>query len=80
MAKDNAITDSKQASGDSVDGGAVEVLDGGSHTMAVDHGLHRALKQRHLQMIALGGVVGYVFSDRECDHITRGYDRLTHYV
>jgi amino acid permease len=24
----------------------------------VDHGLHRALKQRHLQMIALGGVIG----------------------
>ncbi|EXJ81463.1 hypothetical protein A1O3_07755 [Capronia epimyces CBS 606.96] len=24
----------------------------------VDHGLHRSLKQRHLQMIALGGVVG----------------------
>lgn len=26
----------------------------------VDHGLHRALKQRHLQMIALGGVIGSV--------------------
>ena len=25
----------------------------------VDHGLHRELKQRHLQMIALGGVIGY---------------------
>jgi amino acid permease len=24
----------------------------------IDHGLHRALKQRHLQMIALGGVIG----------------------
>ena len=24
----------------------------------VDHGLHRALKRRHLQMIALGGVIG----------------------
>lgn len=26
--------------------------------VVVDQGLHRALKQRHLQMIALGGVVG----------------------
>lgn len=24
----------------------------------IDHGLHRALKRRHLQMIALGGVIG----------------------
>jgi hypothetical protein len=24
----------------------------------VDHGLHRALKKRHLEMIALGGVIG----------------------
>ena len=28
--------------------------------IVVDHGLHRALKQRHLQMIALGGVIGLV--------------------
>ncbi len=28
--------------------------------VVVDHGLHRSLKERHLQMIALGGVVGYV--------------------
>lgn len=26
----------------------------------IDHGLHRALKQRHMQMIALGGVIGCV--------------------
>lgn len=26
--------------------------------VVVDHGLQRSLKQRHLQMIALGGVVG----------------------
>lgn len=26
--------------------------------VVIDHGLHRALKQRHLQMIALGGVIG----------------------
>lgn len=33
----------------------------------VDHGLHRALKQRHLQMIALGGVIGFVLSNhRAC--------------
>lgn len=25
----------------------------------VDHGLHRQLKQRHMQMISLGGVIGY---------------------
>lgn len=31
-----------------------------SNGTVVDHGLHRALKQRHMQMIALGGVVGYV--------------------
>lgn len=24
----------------------------------IDHGLHRALKRRHLEMIALGGVIG----------------------
>ena len=33
----------------------------GTDGAVVDHGLHRALKQRHLQMIALGGVVGCVF-------------------
>lgn len=52
--------DSKPINDDFVDSGAGEVLDVGDHTVAVDHGLHRALKQRHLQMIALGGVVGYV--------------------
>lgn len=62
MSEGTAIKDSKRASGDGdcVDSGAGEFLDVGTHTMAVDHGLHRALKQRHLQMIALGGVVGYV--------------------
>lgn len=30
----------------------------GTNGVVVDHGLHRSLKQRHLQMIALGGVVG----------------------
>ena len=33
----------------------VRVTDDG---VVVDHGLRRTLKQRHLQMIALGGVVG----------------------
>lgn len=28
----------------------------------VDHGLHRSLKQRHMQMIALGGVIGFVYT------------------
>lgn len=32
----------------------------GNDGVIVDHGLHRKLKQRHLQMIALGGVVGCV--------------------
>ena len=32
----------------------------GTDGVVVDHGLHRALKRRHLQMIALGGVIGYV--------------------
>jgi amino acid transporter len=36
--------------------GDIQNIDG----VVVDQGLHRALKQRHLQMIALGGVVGYV--------------------
>lgn len=34
--------------------GDIQNVDG----VVVDQGLHRALKQRHLQMIALGGVVG----------------------
>lgn len=34
--------------------GVIQNVDG----VVVDQGLHRALKQRHLQMIALGGVVG----------------------
>lgn len=33
----------------------IEIANNG---VVVDHGLHRALKQRHLQMIALGGVIG----------------------
>ncbi len=35
----------------------VDISAGG---VVVDHGLHRSLKERHMQMIALGGVVGYV--------------------
>ena len=31
----------------------------------VDHGLHRSLKQRHMQMISLGGVIGYVTVQQE---------------
>jgi amino acid transporter len=38
----------------------LEVTAGGT---VVDHGLHRQLKQRHMQMIALGGVIGYVSLD-----------------
>jgi hypothetical protein len=38
-----------------------EAVNIGADGAVVDHGLHRALKQRHLQMIALGGVVGFVF-------------------
>lgn len=37
-----------------------EAVNIGADGAVVDHGLHRALKQRHLQMIALGGVVGFV--------------------
>jgi hypothetical protein len=48
---DAASTDQEEA--------VVEVLQT-SHGHVVDHGLHRGLKQRHLQMIALGGVVGYM--------------------
>lgn len=48
---DAASTDQEEA--------VVEVLQT-SHGHIVDHGLHRGLKQRHLQMIALGGVVGYI--------------------
>lgn len=49
----------------SVEGGTMEVLDKEeikvtSKGVVVDHGLQRTLKQRHLQMIALGGVVGSV--------------------
>jgi hypothetical protein len=36
-----------------------EILES-SHGNVVDHGLHRGLKGRHLQMISLGGVVGYI--------------------
>lgn len=41
--------------------GSMDKTDGieiGTNGVVVDHGLHRALKQRHLQMIALGGVIG----------------------
>lgn len=38
-----------------------EGIDVSANGVVVDHGLHRSLKERHLQMIALGGVVGYVF-------------------
>jgi amino acid permease len=34
----------------------LQVTAGGT---VVDHGLHRQLKQRHMQMISLGGVIGY---------------------
>jgi hypothetical protein len=39
---------------DKTDG--IDITDKG---VVVDHGLHRSLKQRHMHMIALGGVVGY---------------------
>lgn len=47
--------------GPSVTRGSIDKTDGieiGNNGVVVDHGLHRALKQRHLQMIALGGVIG----------------------
>jgi hypothetical protein len=34
-------------------------LDVTANGVVIDHGLHRALKQRHMHMIALGGVIGY---------------------
>lgn len=44
-----------------------------SHGHVVDHGLHRALKARHLQMISLGGVIGYVCCFSFClDMFDRG--------
>lgn len=36
-----------------------EAVNVGADGAVVDHGLHRALRQRHLQVIALGGVIGY---------------------
>jgi amino acid transporter len=47
--------------GDPVTRGSIDKTDGieiANNGVVVDHGLHRALKQRHLQMIALGGVIG----------------------
>lgn len=41
-------------------GGKQEEILESSHGHFVDHGLHRGLKGRHLQMISLGGVVGYI--------------------
>lgn len=38
-----------------VDNSSGELVDG----VIIDNGLQRSLKQRHIQMIALGGVVGY---------------------
>jgi hypothetical protein len=43
-----------------VDNGKDDRVRVGDNGVIVDHGLHRKLKQRHLQMIALGGVVGCV--------------------
>lgn len=43
-----------------VDNGKDDRVRVGDSGVIVDHGLHRKLKQRHLQMIALGGVVGCV--------------------
>ncbi len=45
---------------DAQHGSVKEDIDVGTNGLVVDHGLHRSLKERHLQMIALGGVVGYV--------------------
>ncbi|KAJ5160722.1 amino acid permease [Penicillium canariense] len=58
MAKNNSFEDQKMARGHAGDSSEGEILDVGSPTVAVDHGLQRALSERHLQMIALGGVVG----------------------
>lgn len=44
--------------GQPVDTSSGEIQHVGGHGVVVDRGLHRALKQRHLEMIALGGVVG----------------------
>jgi amino acid permease len=41
-------------SADAADNSSGELANG----VVIDHGLQRSLKQRHLQMIALGGVVG----------------------
>lgn len=49
----NIGDEARRASIDKADG--IEISNNG---VVVDHGLHRALKQRHLQMIALGGVIG----------------------
>ena len=35
-----------------------EGIDVGTDGVVRDQGLHRTLKERHMQMIALGGVVG----------------------
>jgi amino acid permease len=43
---------------DVVVGDKAEELDVTANGTIVDHGLHRALKRRHLEMIALGGVIG----------------------
>ena len=43
---------------DDVLGEKTEELNVTADGTVIDHGLHRALKQRHLQMIALGGVIG----------------------
>ena len=44
---DNSIEESK-----------VEAIELGNDGVVIDRGLHRALKGRHLQMMALGGVIG----------------------
>lgn len=69
MADSNDLKNQKTASGHSVESSTGEVLDVGSPSVVVDHGLHRALSERHLQMIALGGVVGYVCGFQEITYI-----------
>ena len=61
MAGDEAVVSHLSSAEDNVVGSDKnEGVTVSAEGVVVDHGLHRALKQRHLQMIALGGVIGYV--------------------
>lgn len=48
-----------------------------SQGTVVDHGLHRQLKQRHMQMIALGGVIGSVSLFSQLRSLTLYIERVS---